>query len=810
MPDKDLRINSKTLLTLPQRAAFLESLTPQENEIAQHCWPLWARDTQLAPTREQWLALDSTKQLIKDWQENPDNTGKRFDESWRTWLFMAGRGSGKLLNISTEVLTASGVTTIGEIQVGTTVFDETGAPCQVTAVHPISYNCPCLKVTFNDGSTVVTDADHLWTVHDKRYRKSLGRRVDRTTSQFRQWPISTQGPRTLTTRQMQLTLYHKSGDINYAIPTHTGLDYPPADLPIDPYTLGAWLGDGTANDGIITTALCDHQIIEEIPYDTKQYRTVPPRCPVYSVIGLKTKLRELGVLKNKHIPEIYLTASFEQRLALLQGLNDTDGTISPDGRIEFCQKRDRLSAEYQRLVESLGIVTRHRQDPARLYGKDYGIRHRFCYTTLLEVFRLARKRARLPVTQQDRYHYRFITAIESAPSVPVRCIGVDSRSRLFLVTTHGIATHNTRSGAEWIREQIEDHGISRVALVGPTAADVRDVMVEGSSGILSCCPPWNRPSYLSSKRKVEWPNGAVALMYSAEDGDRLRGAQPEKAWCDELTSWGDDSVWDMLLLGLRLGKTPQAMVTTTSKIGHRLLKNILNDPWTVKTKGHTFDNIANLSSQFIEHIRKKYEGTRLGKQELEGEYLEEGTGVLWSDEGFIRMETKDLDMETMARVVVAIDPSITTSAEGAETGIMVVGRDEQMHAYVLADHSGHYSPNGWAEKAIDLYKAYRANMIVAEVNNGGDMVLNTIRNMDPGIACKKVVATRGKRIRAEPISMLYEQGRVTHVGNLSKLEAQQIDFNPENPNMLMDRVDAVVWGLTELIIHASEIRIRSL
>jgi len=352
--------------------------------------------------------------------------------------------------------------------------------------------------------------------------------------------------------------------------------------------------------------------------------------------------------------------------------------------------------------------------------------------------------------------------------------------------------------------------MSRIALIAPTAADIRDTMVEGESGILACSPPWNMPVYISSKRKVEWPNGATAMMYSAEESDRLRGPQHEKAWCDELTSWADPGTWDMLLFGLRLGKNPQSMVTTTSKIGHRLLKNILQDPWTVRTKGHTFDNAANLSSQFIEHIRKKYEGTRLGRQELEGEYLDEGTGVLWSDEMFIRAEAKDIDMDEITRIVVAIDPSITTGAEGAETGIVVVGRDDDMHGYVLADHSGHYSPNGWAEKAIDLYKAYNANKIVAEVNNGGDMVLNTIRNLDPGVSCKKVVATRGKRVRAEPISMLYEQARVTHVGNLKKLEAQQIDFNPEDANNLMDRVDALVWGLTELIINSSEVRIRSI
>lgn len=334
-------------------------------------------------------------------------------------------------------------------------------------------------------------------------------------------------------------------------------------------------------------------------------------------------------------------------------------------------------------------------------------------------------------------------------------------------------------------------------------------MVDGESGILACSPPWNMPVYISSKRRVEWPNGAIATMYSAEEANRLRGPQHEAAWCDELTSWADPDTWDMLILGLRLGKQPQAMITTTSKIGHRLLKNILKDPFTITLHGHTFENQDNLNSQFIEHIRKKYEGTRLGRQELEGQYIDEGTGVLWSVEMFKHIQTCP---DNVNRVTVAVDPAITDSAEGAETGIVVIGRDDDMNAYVMADHSGHYSPNGWAQKSIDLYKHYRANNIVAEVNNGGEMVVSTIKNLDPTAKVKKVVATRGKRIRAEPVSMLYEQGRVFHIGTgFRKLEDQMVDFNPEDKSKASpDRVDALVWGITELILSSSTPRIRHL
>ena len=369
----------------------------------------------------------------------------------------------------------------------------------------------------------------------------------------------------------------------------------------------------------------------------------------------------------------------------------------------------------------------------------------------------------------------------------------------------GRGNGKTRSGAEWVRQRIETGEVGRMALVAPTAADARDTMVEGESGIMAHCPPWNMPKYISSKRRVEWNSGAIATMYSAEEANRLRGPQHEAAWCDELTSWGDQETWDMLLFGLRIGKCPQVLVTTTSKIGHKLLKTIIKDPYTITTHGHTFENAENLHPQFIEHIRKKYEGTRLGRQELEGKYIDEGIGVLWSEEMFQYLDTAPI----MEKVIVSVDPAITSTAEGAETGIVVVGKDAEDNGYVLADHSGHYTPSGWAQKAIDLYKMYRANYIVAEINNGGDMVIATIKNVDPSVKTKKVVATRGKRTRAEPVSMLYEQGRVWHIGKFHKLEEQQVDFNPEDGDS-PDRVDALVWGMTELIINPNEVKIRYL
>jgi phage terminase large subunit-like protein len=367
----------------------------------------------------------------------------------------------------------------------------------------------------------------------------------------------------------------------------------------------------------------------------------------------------------------------------------------------------------------------------------------------------------------------------------------------------------TRTGAEWVQELAESKAVDRIALVGPTAADTRDVMAEGPSGILAVASVWCRPTYEPSKRRIEWPNGVVATLYSAEEPDRLRGPQHGAAWCDELAAWNNvQYAWDMLQMGLRMGQRPRALVTTTPR-PIKLIKDLLlrEGKDVVVTRGSTFDNAANLAPNFLEAVKSRYEGTRLGRQELQAELLSDTPGALWTLDALDanRIEPHRIIKKggaEMARIVVAVDPAVSNSEGSDETGIVVAGIDEHKHAYVLQDLSGRYQPAEWATKAINAYHHWQADRIVAEVNQGGAMVAATIRNIDPNVALREVHASRGKVLRAEPISALYEQNRVSHVGTFQQLEDQMCsftsDFNRTKAGYSPDRVDALVFALTEL------------
>lgn len=362
----------------------------------------------------------------------------------------------------------------------------------------------------------------------------------------------------------------------------------------------------------------------------------------------------------------------------------------------------------------------------------------------------------------------------------------------------------TRTGAELMRARVIARMARRLALVAPTAADARNVMVEGESGILAVSPPWDRPRYEPSKRRLTWANGAIATLYSADDPERLRGPQHDAAWCDELASWRYPEAWDMLMFGLRLGADPRVVVTTTPR-PTRLLRELIADPTVKTTRGTTYENRANLASDFIEQIVRKYEGTRLGRQEIEAEILDDVPGGLWT-RGMIEAARARVAPE-LVRVVIAIDPAVSSAAQSDETGIIVAGKDRHDHGWVLADLSGRYKPVEWAKAAIAAYRAHSADRIVAEVNNGGEMVEATLRVIEPNLAFAAVHASRGKTTRAEPVAALYEQGRVHHLGSFPQLEDQLCNLSrgsgaDERPSALSpDRADALVWALTDLLVE---------
>jgi predicted phage terminase large subunit-like protein len=373
----------------------------------------------------------------------------------------------------------------------------------------------------------------------------------------------------------------------------------------------------------------------------------------------------------------------------------------------------------------------------------------------------------------------------------------------------------TRTGAELVRSRAASGAARRIAFVGATAADARDVMVEGESGILAISPARERPRYEPSKRRLTWPNGAVATLFSADEPERLRGPQHDFAWCDELAAWRYPEAWDMLMLGLRLGSDPRVVVTTTPR-PTPLIRALLADPAVVVTRGRTAENCDNLAPAFLDQIVRRYEGTRLGRQELDGELIEDVPGALWS-RGLIEAARVSARPD-LTRIVVAIDPAAVSGEQADETGIVVAGKDRDGNGYVLADVSGRYTPTEWARAAIMAYRAHAADRIVAEVNNGGEMVEAMLRMIDPDVPFRAVRAARGKITRAEPIAALYEQGRVRHAGAFPRLEDQMCAFVPGGGagarggcessaggsgagSGSPDRVDALVWALTELLIE---------
>lgn len=355
----------------------------------------------------------------------------------------------------------------------------------------------------------------------------------------------------------------------------------------------------------------------------------------------------------------------------------------------------------------------------------------------------------------------------------------------------------TRTGAEAVRLQ-KNRGARRIALVAATAADARDVIVEGESGILAVSPPYDMPLYEPSKRRLTWMNGAIATTYSADEPTRLQGPQHDFAYCDELALWKYPEAWDMLLLGLRLGPDPRAVVTTTPK-PTKIIRDLVASNHTYLTRGSTFDNRANLPQAFFDAIITRYEGTRLGREQIYAELLTDNPDALWTRANIDELRvTRHPELLT---IVVAVDPQATNEPTSSETGIIVAGLGVDKHGYILDDLSIRATPDRWASEVVSAYHKYEANRIVAESNQGGLMVEHTIRTIDRTVPIKLVHASRGKHTRAEPVSALYEQRKCHHMGFFADLEDQMVEWSPGDTSP--DRLDALVWALTELMIDTT-------
>lgn len=378
----------------------------------------------------------------------------------------------------------------------------------------------------------------------------------------------------------------------------------------------------------------------------------------------------------------------------------------------------------------------------------------------------------------------------------------------------GRGSGKTRAGAEWVRQLANGHlgqnPVGQIALVSETMSEARAVMVEGPSGVLSIGPVSERPKFDRTRNMLVWENGAKGLLMSASEPDRFRGPQFGAAWCDEVSKWPHaEAAWDMLQFGLRLGDWPRQMVTTTPS-PTRLIKRLLNDERCVVTRMRTSDNASNLANSFLNDIVGRYEGTRLGRQELDGELIEDLPNALWTRSGIEALRVRKKPV--MQRVLVSVDPAVSSHANSDACGIIIAGKTER-GALVLADETLKPAPPlRWARTVVTAYHRFDADAVVAEVNQGGELVANLIAQIDPNVPVIQVRATRSKWVRAEPVAALYERGLIEHCSGLNELEDEMCAFGPNGlaDGHSPDRVDALVWALTTLLLNDTSPRARML
>ena len=733
--------------------------------------------------------------LLESWRlyARPEQTAP--DGDWSVWLLLAGRGSGKALALDTPLPTPSGWTTMGEVRVGDYLFDERGRPCVVTYVTPFQYDRPCYEVRFDDGTTIVADGDHRWSTWDKAARKAYGRSAN-----------PTRHPAVRTTDQIRATLrVGPRAETNHSIEVAGPLTLPDVDLPVDPYVLGYWLGDGSSAEASITVA--DEDAAQVLAWFTYAgYPVTGPvrrryddaRCGTYPVGGAKpghgpggwvsrdglfARLKALNVVKNKHVPAVYLRASERQRRDLLAGLMDSDGGWSGT-QVEFCSTCRELADAVHELALSLGYKATLREGRATLYGKDCGPKYRVCWTPRDRVFRLTRKHARTRsgLAQGNVLRHRYVVDVTPVESVPVRCIQVSSPSSLFLCGRSMVPTHNTRASAEWVREQVEVHGgEARGALIGQTLEDVRLVMVEGESGLLRCLPPsmlvngsvddsWNR-----GPCELRLADGSRLKGFSSETPNRLRGPQHHFVWGDEPAEWRDarlglaeDTTIANALIGCRLPPDPRVCLSGTPK-GVKLIRELVADPRTAVTRMTTYDNLGNLASEYRARILDRYEGTRLGRQELMGELLDDAGGMFSRD----WFAVTDVPLEgRMVRAwdLAATEPSDSNPDPDWSVGALVVWNPDVLvdgrRGAVQIRHVTRWrlGPGETQDRFVAQCREDGLPRVVMEQEPGssGKGLVSAFGRAVAGVCRVEGVAPTGpKQARAEVWASMAEQGRVS-------------------------------------------------
>lgn len=798
-------------LTEEQQAEIFAHYTPDDYEKLKYDANFWLRPEQKVP-----------------------------DGPWFITALVAGRGFGKLIRLDTPVPTPTGWTTMGELKDGDSVIDENGNPCNVVEAHPIQYPKKAYRLTFSDGTSIDAGEEHQWVTWTHADRKSFGRSGNRMknindTSQgypedWVNWTRTTRwghstgvGPKIRTTQDIVDSFYQTTarGDLNHSIPLTRPLNLPEAVLPIDPYILGCWLGDGYSNTGAICGLPEDITCLEDYVKSTggevvSRRSSKGRELDVLTIKGLTTSLNKAGLLNNKHVPNEYLRSSVRQRMALLAGLLDTDGHIHKEnGHIEFCNTNASIAYGALELFRSLGerpTISLKRLSEKSDRWKDA---YRVTLRPKVNYFTLPRKSEGLRVldSQGVRHYHRMITAFEEIPVQPMRCISVDSPNSMYLVGEGMIPTHNTLTASQWIRRKALENPGCRIAIAARTVADVRNTMILGESGVLAVHAPDERPEYKPSTTSLHWPNGSTALLLSSESPDGARGPQFHYAVGDEFAAWKTNvdssgaTLFSNLIAATRLGENPQMLLATTPK-RTAAMKKIMTDAKdpekrVVIVTGSTFDN-RSLSKNYIDNLVGQYGNSDLAKQELDGMMLEDAEGLVFTQKMIDDATDNSGIIPKYPLRFVTVDPSVSENPND-ECGIIVIGVTQENDltkrtAHILEDYSLKASPDVWSKVVVQACKDWGTSNVVFEKNQGGNLISMAITAVDPTIKTFPVVATKGKQTRAEPVVVVMEQGRVKFNGVMAELFDQMVYFDPEMSRYSPDRYDAFNWAVIAAMI----------
>lgn len=840
-------------LSKEDREAILTSMSDEELEALQWDASFWLRPKQVTP-----------------------------EGDWYITALVCGRGFGKGIHLSTPILTGNGWKTMGEVEDGDEVFDETGKLCKVEAAHEPYMPDRMYKITFTDGTEIRCDGDHLWStwtiedqlryVNELRYRDGVpgarplpkswttwtSRKIKNRATQISDeqwWEIVEKNRAGVGTRVLAKEygiarnfirkyvdtpelvaetfgvetrntdeLCKTQGD-RHLIHVTEPLQYPEADLPIDPWVLGIMLADGnTATGAWIATHVDDREwLVGKLaehghPAATETYQ-LPEKVGIPS---LPPVWKSLGLHEGKYVPKEYFTASVAQRLALLQGLIDGDGHVNKNGSYSFTNTNKNLVDAVVRLARSLGAKTtldfiegsnspRYRKKCKDQWQVRFRSSNDLVFTTL------PRKVAKHGGPTKVYHLSHEIKSIEEIAPESVRCLTVGSASKLYLVTDRYISTHNTLAMSQWIRKKAMEKPGLRIAIAARTAADVRNTVVNGESGILAVHPPSERPEYKPSTTSLHWPNGSMAQLLSSESPDSARGPQYEICAADEFAAWkttpdsSGATLYDNLIAATRLGDNPQLLLATTPKRTHvmrDLLEKAKDPAQRIRiVRGSTFDNKANLSRFYLENLIRRYGNSDLAKQELMGQMLEDAEGIVFTSEMLSRAKELTPPRHYPIRII-AVDP--TVSAGGDETksdecGIIAIGatgeRDmSHRKAWVIGDYSLRAAPDVWAKQVVDAAQLHRTKFVVVEKNQGGQLLQMAINAVDPTLKVFNVVATQGKRTRSEPVVIAMQQGRIGLTDDFPELEDQLLFYDPDDKSSSPDRMDAMVWGIISTII----------